>query len=229
MLIQPQNKIAIKGGHVFDPQLGLDKVMDVFIENDTLVALGETPVGFNAAETIDASGKMIFPGFIDLNAFLAEPGFSQKGSINSETRAAARSGITTLCSTPNSHPVVDSATLASLIQDKAQQAGFCNVLPIGALTAGLKGEQLSNMFALKEAGCVALSNLDSAFKDMRVAQQCYHYAAGFDIKVFVTPLDQALAHGGCMHEGPTSTKLGLAGISLSAETASVAQHLILCE
>ncbi|MEH6344569.1 MAG: dihydroorotase [Bermanella sp.] len=229
MLIQPQNKIAIKGGHVFDPQLNLNKVMDVFIENDTLVALGEAPVGFNAAETIDASGKMIFPGFIDLNAFLAEPGFSQKGSINSETRAASRSGITTLCSTPNCNPVVDSATLASLIQDKAQQAGYCNVLPIGALTAGLKGEQLSNMFALKEAGCVALSNLDSAFKDMRVAQQCYHYAAGFDIKVFVTPLDQALAHGGCMHEGPTSTKLGLAGISLSAETASLAQHLILCE
>jgi dihydroorotase len=229
MLIQPQNKIAILGGHVFDPALGLDEVLDVFIENDTIVAIGQAPQDFTAIETLDASGKMIFPGFIDLNAFLGEPGFSQKGSINSETQAAARSGITTLCSTPNSQPVVDSATLANLIQDKAHEAGFCNVLPIGALTAGLKGEQLSNMYALKEAGCVALSNLDNPFKDSRVAQQCYHYASGFDIRVFITPLDTALAHGGCMHEGPTSTQLGLAGIPLSAETASLAQHLILCE
>ena len=217
------------GGHVFDPAQGLDEVLDLFIENDTIVALGTPPQDFHAVETINASGKMIFPGFIDLNVFLGEPGFGQKGNVASETQAAARSGITTLCSTPNSQPVVDSATLANLIQDKAHQAGFCNVLPIGALTAGLKGEQLSNMYALKEAGCVALSNSDSPFKDTRVAQQCYHYASGFDIRVVVTPLDTALAHGGCMHEGPTSTKLGLAGTPLSAETSSLAQHLILCE
>ena len=229
MLIQPQNKIAILGGHVFDPALGLDEVLDIFIENDTIVALGLAPQGFHPVETISAKGKMIFPGFIDLNAFLGEPGFNQKGSIASETQAAARSGITTVCSTPNSQPVVDSATLANLIQDKAHDAGYCNVLPIGALTAGLKGEQLSNMYALKEAGCIALSNLDNPFKDTRVAQQCYHYAMGFDIRVFVTPLDTALAHGGCMHEGPTSTRLGLAGTPLSAETSSLAQHLILCE
>lgn len=229
MLIQPQNKIAILGGHVFDPAQGLDEVLDIFIENDTIVALGLAPQDFHAVETINASGKMIFPGFIDLNAFLGEPGFSQKGSIESETQAASRSGITTLCSTPNSQPVIDSANLANLIRDKARNAGHCKVLPIGALTAGLKGEQLSNMYALKEAGCVALSNLDNPFKDSRVAQQCYHYASGFDIRVFVTPLDTALAHGGCMHEGPTSTRLGLAGTPLSAETSSLAQHLILCE
>ncbi len=229
MLIQPQNKIAILGGHVFDPALGLDKVLDIFIENDTIVALGTPPQDFHTVETINATGKMIYPGFIDLNAFLGEPGFSHKGNIASETQAAARSGITTLCSTPDSQPVVDSATLAHLIQDKAHQAGFCNVLPIGALTAGLKGEQLSNMYGLKEAGCVALSNSDNPFQDTRVAQQCYHYASGFDIRVVVTPLDIALAHGGCMHEGPTSTKLGLAGTPLSAEISSLAQHLILCE
>ena len=203
--------------------------MNIFIENDTIVAMGTQPQGFVANETIDAAGKMIFPGFIDLNAFLGEPGFSQKGSIASETRAAARSGITTLCSTPDSKPVVDSATLTTLIQDKAKQAGFCRVLPIGALTANLQGEQLSNMFALKDAGCVALSNQDAPFQDSRVIQQCYHYAAGFDIRVFTTPLDTALAHGGCMHEGPTSTQLGLAGNPVSAEISSMAQQLILCE
>ncbi len=229
MNIHPQNKIQIIGGHVFDPQQGLDSIMNVYIENDTIVALGKPPQDFTAAEALDASGKMIFPGFIDLNAFLPEPGFVQKGNIKSETQAAARSGFTTLCSTPNTSPVIDSATLATLIQDKAREAGYCQVLPIGALTAGLQGEQLSNMYALRDAGCVALSNMDNAFKDTRVIQQCYHYAAGFDITVFTTPLDTALAHGGCMHEGPTSTQLGLAGIPQSAETSALAQHLILCE
>jgi len=229
MKVQPQNTIVIQGGHVFDPQHGLDAVMDIFIENDTIVALGNQPQGFIANETIDAHGKMVFPGFIDLNAFLGEPGYSQKGTIASETRAAAQSGITILCSTPDSKPVIDSATLAALVQDKAQQAGFCRVQPIGALTAGLQGQQLSNMFALKDAGCVALSNQDAPFQDSRVIQQCYHYATGFDICVFSTPLDTALAHEGCMHEGPTSTQLGLAGNPVSAEISSMAQQLILCE
>ena len=229
MQVQPQNNIVIQGGHVFDPRQQLDGVMDIFIENDIIVAMGTPPQGFNADESIDASGKMVFPGFIDLNAFLGEPGFSQKGTIASETKAAAQSGITTLCSTPDGKPVIDSATLAALVQDKAQQAGFCRVQPIGALTAGLQGEQLSNMFALKEAGCVALSNQDAPFQDGRVTQQCYHYAAGFGIRVFSTPLDTALAHEGCMHEGPTSTRLGLAGNPLSAEISSMAQQLILCE
>jgi dihydroorotase len=229
MKVYPQNTILIKGGHVFDPQQKLDAVMDIFIENDRIVSLGTPPQGFTANATINAEGKMVFPGFIDLHAFLGESGFSQKGSISRETQAAARSGITSLCSTPNTKPVVDSATLAALIQDKAKQAGFCRVLPIGALTAGLQGEQLSNMYGLKDAGCVALSNNNAPFKDSRVIQQCFHYAAGFDIQIFSTPLDTALAHEGCMHEGPTSTQLGLAGNPECAETSSVAQQIIVCE
>lgn len=224
MKIQPQNKISIVGGHVFDPSQQLDGVMDIFIENDTIVAIGQAPSGFQPVETIDASGKMIFPGFIDTNM-----NFGSKTSIANETQAASRSGFTTLCSSPDNKPVQDTAASAILLKEKAKQAGFCSVLPIGALTANLEGEQLSNMYALKDAGCIALSQADAAFKDARVIQQCYLYAAGFDITVIITPLDTALAHGGCMHEGSTSTKLGLAGIPTSAETSSLAQHLILCE
>lgn len=229
MKIQPQHTIHIQNGHVFDPSQNLDGVMDVFIENDAIVALGTAPEGFHAEETIDASGKKIFPGFVDLHCFLAEPGYSQKGSIVSETHAAARSGFTTICSTPNSKPVVDSSAVANLIQDKANDAGYCRVLPLGALTAGLNGDQLSNMHGLKESGCVAMSQMAFAFKDSRVIKQCFHYAAGFDITVMVTPLDHALAQGGCMHEGATSTKLGLAGVSESAETAALAHLLILAK
>lgn len=229
MQLQPQHTLCIRGGHVFDPSQNLDAVMDIYIENERIVALGAAPQGFTANTTIDASGKKIFPGFIDLHSFLAEPGFSQKGSIASETQAAAQSGFTTVCCTPNTKPVIDSAAVASLIQEKAKQAGYCNVLTIGALTAGLEGEQLSNMSGLKEAGCVALSNLELPFKDSHVIKQCYNYAAGFDIIAMVTPIDSALAHGGCMHEGPASTQMGLAGVPVSAETSALAQHLILCE
>ncbi len=229
MKIMPQNNIIIKNGHVFDPSQKLDGVMDIYIENDRIVALAKAPQGFVASETIDASDKMIFPGFIDLNAFIGEPGRTHRGNMQTETLAAARSGFTSICSTPDSKPVVDSAAVASLIQDKARDAGYCQVLPIGALTANLEGEQLSNMSSLKDAGCIALGNLEYTFKDSHVIKQCYHYAAGFDITVMVTPLDVALANEGYMHEGPTSTQLGLAGIPESAETASLAQHLILCE
>lgn len=229
MNIQPQHTICIQGGHVFDPSENLNAIMDVYIENDCIVALGTAPEGFTPKETINASGKMIFPGFIDINAFLAEPGFTQKGTIQTETQAAAKSGITTLCCTPNTKPVLDSSAQVTLVRDKAKQAGFCNILPIGALTADLEGEQLSNMHGLKEAGCIALSNHDIPFKDSHVIKQCYHYAAGFNITVMVTPLDQALAQDGCMHESPTSTQLGLAGIGESAETSALAQHIILAE
>lgn len=229
MKIQPQHTICIQGGHVFDPSENLDAIMDVYIENDCIVALGKAPEGFKADKIIDASGKMVFPGFIDSNAFLSEPGFTQKGTIASETQAAARSGITTLCCTPNTKPVIDSSAQVTLIKDKAKQAGYCHVLPIGALTAGLNGEQLSNMFALKDAGCIALSNQETPFKDSHVIKQCYHYAAGFGITVMATPLDQALAQDGCMHESATSTQLGFAGIGESAETTALAQHLILAE
>ena len=229
MQLQPQHKLCISGGHVFDPAQNIDGILDIYIENERIVALGSAPQGFSADTTIDATGKKIFPGFIDLHSFLAEPGFNQKGSIASETKAAAQSGFTTVCCTPNTKPVIDSPAVAALIQEKAKKAGHCTVLTLGALTANLEGEQLSNMSGLKEAGCVALSNLDLVFKDSHVIKQCYNYAAGFNITAMVTPIDNALAHGGCMHEGPASTQMGLAGLPVSAETSALAQHLILCE
>ncbi|MFT6152705.1 MAG: dihydroorotase [Bermanella sp.] len=229
MIVKPQHTICIKNGHVFDPSQNLDSIIDIYIENDSIVAIGQAPKDFIPEEIIDASEKMIFPGFIDINAFLSEPGFTQKGTIASETQAAARSGITTICCTPNTKPTLDSAAQITRVIDKAKQAGFCNVLPIGALTANLEGQQLSNMYSLKDAGCIALSNHEIAFKDNRVIKQCYRYAAGFNITVMVTPLDSSLAQDGCMSECATSTKLGLEGISESAETIALAQHIILAK
>ncbi len=229
MKLNTQHRTCIRGGRLFDPSQSLDDIQDLFIENDRIVAIGNAPSDFVVDQTIDAAGQMVVPGFIDLCAFLAEPGYGQKGNITSETAAAVRAGITTLCCTPNTRPVVDSPAVAALIRDKAQSAGYANVLPLGALTPNLKGEQIANLFGLKEAGCVAMTNLDFPMKDSRVIRQCYLYAASYNIPVFATPLDSALADGGCLHEGFTSSRLGLAGISETAETLALAQHLLLAE
>ncbi|EAT11211.1 amidohydrolase family protein [Bermanella marisrubri] len=229
MKVTHQHTLHIKNGRLLDPKQKLDKVADLFIENDRIVAIETAPAGFKAEETIDAQGKLVIPGLVDRLAFLAEPGFAQKGNIRSETQAAARSGITMLCSAPDTKPVVDSAAVSKMIVEKAKEAGFTQVKPLGALTAGLEGEQLSNMNSLKEAGCIALAQLDYAFKDSHVIKQCYHYAAGMNIPVIVTPLDQALAQSGNMHEGATSSQLGLAGVAESAETCALATHLILAK
>lgn len=229
MKLYPQHCIQILNGTVIDPASGLHEQKDVFIENDVIVAIGEKPENFQAEKTIQADGKLVLPGFIDLCVFLAEPGFGQKGNIATETKAAVQSGITTLCCAPDTKPVIDSSAVANLISDKAKAAGNVRVLPLGALTAGLEGEQLSNMNGLKEAGCVALTNMDAPIRDSRVAMQCYYYAAGVGIPVMITPLDHALADGGCMHQGATSTRLGLAGIPETAETVALAQHLLLIE
>ena len=222
------NRISIKNGQVFTAGQGFAQ-RDVFIENDAIVAVGTAPAHFDAQEVIDAAGQLVLPGLIDLSAFLAEPGYGHKGNIASETKAASRSGITTLCCTPDTKPVIDSPAVANLIKEKNRAAGHCHVLPIGALTQNLEGEQLANMYGLKDAGCIALSNLLRPMANARVARQCFRYAATYDILVFINAQDYALADGGCMHEGATSTRMGLSGIPESAETLAIAQYLLLIE
>lgn len=223
------NRICIQNGQVIDPRNGRNTRQDIFIENDAIVAIGTAPANFDAQETLDASGKLVLPGLIDLSAFLAEPGYGHKGNIASETKAASRSGITTLCCTPDTKPVIDSPAVANLIKEKNRTAGHCHVLPIGALTQNLEGEQLANMYGLKDAGCIALSNLLRPMANARVVRQCFRYAATYDILVFINAQDHALADGGCMHEGATSTRMGLSGIPESAETLAIAQYLLLIE
>lgn len=223
------NRICIENGQLLDPRNGRNGVQNLYIENDAIVAIGTAPANFSAQETLDASGQLVIPGLIDLSAFLAEPGFGHKGNIASETKAASRSGITTLCCTPDTKPVIDSPAVANLIKEKNRSAGNCHVLPIGALTQNLDGEQLANMYGLKDAGCIALSNLLRPMANARVARQCFRYAATYDILVFINAQDHALADGGCMHEGATSTRMGLSGIPETAETVAIAQYLLLIE
>lgn len=222
-------KLRISNGRVIDPSQNLDAVVDLFVEDHRIIAIGEAPLGFDDCEIIDVSGKWVLPGLVDTAVALREPGDSQKGTIASEGRAAVSGGVTTLVCPPNTKPIVDTPAVAALIQDKADEAGMANVFPVGALTQGLQGEQLSNMVALTDAGCVALSNNGHDIASNRVLSRALEYAATHDLLVVFHPNDSSLSEGGCAHEGMMATMHGLAGIPETAETIALMRDLLLVE
>jgi len=221
--------ISIINGHLIDPANQIDEAKDLHIANGKILAIGHAPEGFSAEQTIDANGQIICPGLVDLSARLREPGDEHKATIASETAAAAKGGITTLCCPPDTNPVIDTPAVAEMIQHKAQQSGFCRVLPIGALTKGLQGEQLSEMAALKKAGCIVLSNALTPISNTLVERRILEYAATFGITTFLRPEDPYLNNQGCAHEGPIAARLGLPGIPEAAETVAIARDLALAE
>lgn len=221
--------ILISGGRVIDPTQQWDEVADLYVQNGEIAALGQAPEGFVADEVIDATGQVVCPGLIDLCTHLREPGYTQKGTIASETAAAAAGGITTLVTTPDTQPIVETAAVAELIQDRAADLGFARVLPMGALTRGLEGEQLAPLHGLASSGCVAFTNMRRAVSNSQTLMRCLEYAATHDLLVVFQAQDNALAANGCMHDDTTSTRLGLNGIPEAAETIEVSRCLLLIE
>ena len=224
-------KIAIINGHLIDPANSIDGLHNLYIDAGVVVAVGEAPTNFSADQTINAEGQIVTPGFIDLQARLREPGESHKGTIASETAAAIKGGVTTLCLPPDTIPVIDSTVVAEQVLHKANIMGSARarVLPIGALTRGLEGEHLSSMDGLIKAGCVAVSNANRPIRSTLVLRRAFEYAASLNIMVMLQPEDAWLAEGGCVHEGEISSRLGLAGIPECAEVIAVSRDLLLIE
>lgn len=222
-------RIAIRGGRLIDPAHGLDAVHDLFIADGSIVGVARAPDGFKTDQEIDARNRIVCPGLIDLCARLREPGQEHKATIASETRAAARAGITTLVCPPDTNPVIDETAVIELIRRRAKAAGLARVLTLGALTRGLQGEQLAEMAALKDAGCVGVSNALRPIVNTLVLRRSLEYAATHDLTVFLTPMDFWLSADGCAHDGIVATRLGLTGIPVAAETTIVARDLALIE
>jgi dihydroorotase len=223
-------RLLIKNGHLIDPAQNLDTVSDLYIADGRIVGQGGKPDGFEVETSIDAKNQIVIPGLIDLSARLREPGQEHKGTIASETRAAAAGGITTLCVPPDTTPIIETPAVAELITRHANDAGFARVLPLGALTAGLKGEQLAEMALLHLQGkCVAVSNACYPVTQTRVMRRAMEYAASCGLPVFLHADDPSLSQGGCAHEGMISTRLGLPGLPEAAETVAVARELMLIE
>ena len=222
-------KISIQGARVIDPASGLDQVQDIHIIDGMISVLGSAPAGFVADQTIQAAGLIAAPGLVDLSVSLCEPGYGRRGNIASETRAAAAGGVTSLCCPPTTRPVLDSATVAKVILDKAEDSACTHVYPVAALTRGFEGEQLSEMVALRDAGCVAFSNGLTQVSNARIMRRAMEYAATFGLTVMLKCQDAGLAEGGLAHEGPTASFLGLQGIPAVAETIALARDLQLVE
>ncbi|MBL1260487.1 MAG: dihydroorotase [Thiotrichaceae bacterium] len=222
-------EIEIKNGRVIDPANAIDDNQSLFISDGKIVAFGRAPAGFTANDTIDAKGQIICPGLVDLRAHLREPGAEHKGTIASETRAAARGGITTLCCPPDTNPIIDTPAVVELIQRHAKSAGFARVVPLGALTQKLEGNAITEMHALKKAGCVGVSNAMRPIGSTLILRRAMEYAATHDLTVFIHAEDTALSDNGCVHEGAVGSRLGLPGIPIAAETVAVAATLALVE
>jgi dihydroorotase len=221
-------KLIIRNGRVIDPASGLDKVADVLIEEDKIAAVGEK-LQVTGAERFDASGLVVAPGFIDMHAHLREPGFEHAETIESGSRAAAAGGFTTICCMPNTSPVNDNATVTSYIVDRAARCAVVNVLPIGAITKGSAGEELSAIGSMKQAGIVAISDDGRPVMNARVMRRAMETAQSFALPVIDHCEDLHLSAGGDMHEGIESVRLGLRGIPAASEDVMVARDILLAE
>ncbi|MFC3608305.1 dihydroorotase [Stutzerimonas tarimensis] len=222
-------RTRILGGRVIDPASGLDQCSDLYLQDGRIVGLGEAPAGFEAEQSLDASGLVVAPGLVDLAVALREPGYTRKGNIASETLAAAAGGVTSLCCLPFTRPVLDTPAVVDLILERAEACGYARVLPIGALSKGLEGEQLAELVTLRDAGCVAFGNGLVPFGSNRNLKRALEYAATFDLRVILHSQDSDLAAGGLAHDGAAASFCGLAGIPESAETVALARHLLLAE
>lgn len=222
-------RIHIKGGRVIDPASRLDAARDLYIADGMIAAVGSAPDGFTAELVIDARAHIVCPGLVDLSARVREPGQEYKATIATESQAAASGGITTLCCPPDTDPVIDTPAVIELIRLRAAAAGKTRIVSLGALTRNLDGEHLSEMAALKRAGCVGVSNGLQPVQNSLIQRRALEYAATFDLTVFLFANDHWLANNGCAHEGRVATRLGLTGIPEAAETAAVARDLALIE
>lgn len=217
-------QLRIDNARVIDPANGIDEQRTLFIRDGKFCdSVDET------ATSIDATGLIAAPGFIDLFARLREPGASRKGTIESETVAALKAGFTTVFCSPDTNPVIDSTATVELIKQKAKAAKGARVVPIAALSAGLEGERLSEMATLYKAGCLLLGHADKPFSNTGVLLSALEYAASFNIPVSFRALDPAIAGDGCAHAGSIATRLGLPGISVIAETLAIARLIELCK
>ena len=213
-------KILIQGGRVIDPARGFDEKADVALANGVVVAINNVASDFVPERVIDASGCIVMPGLVDLAVRLREPGHEHEGMLASELAAAVAGGVTSVVCPPDTEPVLDEAGLVEMLRFRAQKLGQARVFPLGALTRNLKGEVLTEMLALTEAGCVAFSQAEVPLASTQVMQRAFQYASTFGYAVWLRPQELNLGKG-VAASGPMATRLGLSGVPVAAETIAL--------
>jgi dihydroorotase len=219
--------IQIKNGRVIDPVADSERTQDLFIADGRIAGVGEAPPAFKPDRVVDASGLAVAPGLVDLSARLREPGLEYKATLESEMQAAVAGGVTSLVCPPDTDPPLDEPGLVEMLKFRARSLDQARVYPLGALTQGLKGERLTEMAELHDAGCVAFGQPGTTMTDNQVLMRSMEYATTFGFTVWLRPQDATLSQGGVAHDGEVATRLGLAGIPVCAETVALSAILIL--
>lgn len=217
-------KLHIKNGRVIDPANQIDAQQDVFIADGKIAAIGKAPDSFSADQTIDASGLIVAPGLVDLSVRLREPGYEYKATLESELQSALAGGVTSLLCPPDTDPVLDEPGLVEMLVHRARLMNQSHVYPLGALTVGLKGRELTEMAELTEAGCVGFAQAEEPIEDTTVLMRAMQYAQTYGYTVWLRPQDPHLGKGGTAHSGPLASRLGLSGVPVMSET--IALHTI---
>ena len=221
--------ILIKNGRLIDPAQQIDGNFDVAIADGKVAWIGSGIPPKGDYEIIEAAGQIVAPGFIDLHTHLRQPGFEEKETIATGTRAAARGGFTTLCAMPNTNPAIDNRAIIDYVKFVASSEAVVRVLPIGCISKGRKGETLAELGEMAEAGVIGFSDDGSSVPNSRLLKQAMEYAAGLGLPVIEHCEDQSLADGGQVNEGIIATRLGLAGIPNAAEDIIVARDIALAK
>ncbi len=225
------NALLLTGGRVIDPASRLDAVADVLIADGKIAAVGpdagaHAPAG---VERMDAAGRVVCPGLIDLHVHLREPGQSAKETIATGTASAARGGFTSIVCMPNTSPAIDNAGTVALIREKAEREGVVNVFVTGAITKNIAGEELASIGSLKRAGVVAITDDGHCVQNNEIMRRALEYAKMFDLPVMDHCQDYSLVTDGVMHEGYWNTALGLRGWPSAGEDMIVARNILLAE
>ena len=216
-------KILIQGGRVLDPATQTDQVADLAMADGRIVAMGRLPADFVPDTTLPAHGCVVVPGLVDLSVRLGEPGHEHEGKLASEMAAAVAGGVTSVVCPPDTDPVLDEPGLVEMLRYRAERLHQARVFPLGALTRTLRGEVLTEMVELTQAGCVAFSQAEVPLANTQVLQRALQYASTFGYAVWLRPQELHLGKG-VAASGPLATRMGLSGIPVAAET--IALHTI---
>jgi len=220
--------LLIRGGHIIDPSQGIDQVGDLLIAEGKIVQIGGTAI-LSEAQNLDATGLVVCPGFIDLHCHLREPGFEDKETIATGTKAAAIGGFATVCCMANTEPPLDTPAAVDWVKQKASRDSLVAVLPVGCITKGRKGEELTDMGGLAEAGVLAFSDDGDPVASSQLMRRAMEYSRDLGLPVIDHCEDKTLSDNGIINEGQMSAKLGIKGIPAAAEEAMVARDLILAK
>jgi dihydroorotase len=223
--------LLIKNGRVLDPASNTDAPRDLLLDGEHIADISAPGkiTHADSAQAFDAAGFIVAPGFIDMHAHLREPGQENSETIETGSHAAARGGFTAICCMPNTRPVNDNASITRFIVDRAKAFGHVRVWPIGAASIGSKGEGISEIAAMRDAGIVAVSDDGKPIATAKLARQIMDYCRSLDVPVIEHAEDVSLAAGAVMREGIASTRLGLPGMPAAAESVCVARDVQLAE